>query len=846
MGVRGVGPFGAQCLIVGEAPGREEVEAGVPFVGAAGKLLDDGLNHIALPRTQVRIENVIEERPVGNKLATLSDDQLAYWMEDCRLRLMRCPSPRVIIPLGNLALNTILGGWVKRRSGKRASTDPFHWQYTILRHRGYPQPARDGDAWILPMIHPAALFRTPEWKARTLCDWERVAAILRDPHFTLPTRKVFVCRTGDDLDVVPEMVYPSADDCTPLGVDIETAGPQVLCVGMARGDQSIIIPTADNVMGWGDAQTAKAWPLIKQVLAHPMAKAFHNGLFDTFILRQVAGIDVHGYTYDTMYMHHLLATDEEHSLEHCASLDAWCAPFKQTDWKDIHSIHQRCGMDTLLTAELAMTYAERLRAHGMWEVYKSQYAALLPHLLDLTCHGVHVDPTRRHTIETTSLATLDTLKTEITAMVGHALHAKKGLSNLKLQRYFYEELGCKPFHHIRTKRPTVDEVAVRRLMRKYPKAQPVGALVLQYRATQKRLEFVSEVRVDSDGRMRAAYSPETDTGRLASKKNALGSGTNAQNQDRDIRDIFVPDDGCVFVEVDASQGESRILGMLSGDAELVAMALTSPARFDVHRFNASVIFGIDEATITKEQRYLGKRAVHASNYGMEGGMLSTVLAKEGIFLGERECQGLIDAYLHRFLAIEKWQQSVRIQLMRSRMLANSWGRILSFEHARLDSHAYKRAYAFGPQSELAGLVNCWGFVPMACAIKQRGWRRVRINIHCHDALILSAPPPLVGEVMTTLTQSLSRPRVYGDGTPLAMPLTYKVGTSWHEKDMVEWNTLPHADDLHDTLARLVGSKLDASPPHHAVTAPRSTTPPSPTAPASTPRSPRAPRQRKKK
>lgn len=812
MRVSGVGPAGARCLIIGEAPGREEVAAGVPFVGMAGKLLDDGLAHIDLPRTQVRIENVIEERPTGNKLATLSDDQLAYWMDDCRRRMATCVSPQVIVPLGNLALNTVLRGWVKRRSGKRSITDPFQWQYTILRHRGYPmRETAWGDVWILPTIHPAAILRNVEWKARYLRDWERIAEILRAEHFTLPTRSVFVCRTGDDLDDVPNVVYPSADDTRPLGVDIETAGAQILCVGFARGNESIIIPTSDAASGWTSKQTSKAWPLIREVLQHPMKKAFHNGLFDTFILRQTQGIDVHGYTYDTMYMHHLLETNEEHSLEHCASMDAWCAPFKQTDWNDLESIKQRCGMDTLLTAELAQTYEARLVEQGLWDVYHAQYADLLPHLLDLSCHGVHVDTAARTAKAEEHATTLARLQGEITALVGHALHAKKGLSNTKLQRYFYEELRCKPYTNIRTHRPTADEVAVRRLMRKYPKARPVGTLVLQYRSTQKVLEFVAETRTDADGRMRSAYSPETDTGRLASKKNALGGGTNAQNQDRAIRDIFVPDDGCVFVEIDASQGESRILGMLSQDADLMEMALTLPAAFDVHCFNASVIFDVDVALVTKAQRYLGKRAVHASNYGMEGAMLSVVLAKEGIFLDAKECQRLIDAYLYRFPAIQRWQQEVRVQLMRTRMLGNSWGRVLSFEHVRLDQHAYKRAYAFGPQSELAALVNCWGFVPLARQIIAGGWKRVRINIHSHDALLISARPAMVPTVMACVEASLSRPRIYAGTTPLAMPLTYKVGTSWHEKDMVEWKAQPHEDDLNDVLRKLAGSTSVASP-----------------------------------
>src|SRR2546421_7990754 len=132
--VPGVGPGDARILIVGEAPGQNEDLQGEPFVGAAGRLLDQLLRGIGLSRGDVFITNILKCRPPGNR-DPQADEVEAYspFLED-QLRLIR---PEVVLVLGRHALARLLPG-----------------QDSITRAHGRVI-SRDGVSYI-PVYHPAA------------------------------------------------------------------------------------------------------------------------------------------------------------------------------------------------------------------------------------------------------------------------------------------------------------------------------------------------------------------------------------------------------------------------------------------------------------------------------------------------------------------------------------------------------------------------------------------------------------------------------------------------------------------------------------------------------------------
>ena len=131
------GNLDADLLFIGEAPGFHEDRQGLPFVGAAGQLLDRLLAEIGLDRSSAAIVNVIKCRPPGNR------DPLPDEIEACRPYLeaqLDHMRPKVIVTLGNFATRFILD-------------QPIG----ITRARG--RRYRRGDATVVPTFHPAAALR---------------------------------------------------------------------------------------------------------------------------------------------------------------------------------------------------------------------------------------------------------------------------------------------------------------------------------------------------------------------------------------------------------------------------------------------------------------------------------------------------------------------------------------------------------------------------------------------------------------------------------------------------------------------------------------------------------------
>jgi uracil-DNA glycosylase family 4 len=140
--VFGQGNPRAELMFVGEAPGREEDEQGLAFVGRAGQLLTKIIEAIGRTRDDVYIANVIKCRPPGNR--NPEPDEVAA----CRPFLeeqIRLIGPRVIVTLGTFAAQAIL------------ETDE-----SIGRMRGRWRTARG--VRIMPTFHPAFLLRSPERK----------------------------------------------------------------------------------------------------------------------------------------------------------------------------------------------------------------------------------------------------------------------------------------------------------------------------------------------------------------------------------------------------------------------------------------------------------------------------------------------------------------------------------------------------------------------------------------------------------------------------------------------------------------------------------------------------------
>src|SRR5689334_4829679 len=161
--VFGSGNADADLMFVGEAPGANEDRLGLPFVGQAGRLLDELLSEIGLERKDVFIANVLKCRPPGNR------DPLPQEIDSCQdylFRQLELIEPKVVCTLGNFATKLLREDMtgITRLHGRDE-----------LRQVG-PRVVR-----LYPLFHPAAALYTPAMLATLREDFGRIPELLARP-----------------------------------------------------------------------------------------------------------------------------------------------------------------------------------------------------------------------------------------------------------------------------------------------------------------------------------------------------------------------------------------------------------------------------------------------------------------------------------------------------------------------------------------------------------------------------------------------------------------------------------------------------------------------------------------
>lgn len=154
--VFGDGNINARIMFVGEAPGENEDKKGIPFVGKAGEMLDSMIKACKWDRKDVYIANVVNCRPPKNRVPTAEEiGNCANYL----LRQIELVNPEIIICLGSVASNTVVGLPVSQARG--------HWYY----HRHHK---------VMCTYHPSFLLRQPEARALAWHDLKMVIEAIKN------------------------------------------------------------------------------------------------------------------------------------------------------------------------------------------------------------------------------------------------------------------------------------------------------------------------------------------------------------------------------------------------------------------------------------------------------------------------------------------------------------------------------------------------------------------------------------------------------------------------------------------------------------------------------------------
>ena len=157
MAVPGEGPATSEIMFIGEGPGFYENEQGRPFVGAAGKFLDQLLAQAGLKRTDVWIGNVVKCRPPGNR--DPQPEELAACNEYLE-RQINAINPSIVITLGRFSMAKFIPG---------AKISAVHGQMRKI-----------GNRYMIAMFHPAAALHQSSLKPAILADFGKLPALLEE------------------------------------------------------------------------------------------------------------------------------------------------------------------------------------------------------------------------------------------------------------------------------------------------------------------------------------------------------------------------------------------------------------------------------------------------------------------------------------------------------------------------------------------------------------------------------------------------------------------------------------------------------------------------------------------
>lgn len=159
--VPGEGPPDARVFFIGEAPGFYEDQQGRPFVGAAGRLLDQLLDAIGLKRDAVFIGNMVKHRPPGNRDPQEDELKACAGFLDEQLRIV---DPEIIVTLGRFAMNRFLPD---------AYISKVHGQARFIQFAGQKRI-------LIPVYHPAAALRNGTMMTAIKKDFQKVCQFLEE------------------------------------------------------------------------------------------------------------------------------------------------------------------------------------------------------------------------------------------------------------------------------------------------------------------------------------------------------------------------------------------------------------------------------------------------------------------------------------------------------------------------------------------------------------------------------------------------------------------------------------------------------------------------------------------
>lgn len=772
-------------MIVAEAPTVEDVNKGALLVGYSGTELTKMLSEAGIQRSACFVTSVVRIPAPGGEMdafiaARKSDITPSHGimrdkyclppvfegMQMLQREIELC-RPNVIIALGNVAMWALTGKWgiTSWRASTLLCDLPLQLDY---------KPK------VIPVYTPAMVMRQWSWRPIVVMDLQRAFRASHSREYKRPEYRFI---TRPDFDTAREVLrqLQAQVDTTPvrLSIDIETRAGHIACIGLAWSKlDAICIPLmcAERSEGyWSADEEAVLMYHMYQLLTHPNCHGIgQNFLYDAqYFLRHL--MYAPKLIRDTMLAHHACFSNMQKGLDFLSSM--YCEDHLY--WKDDGKTWgANTGEDQLWTyncEDCVRTFevdegeqatVEKL---GLRPVHDFQQSLFYPVLKTMN-KGIRVNVAKRQAFALTLMDEIAARQSWINSALGHDLNIR---SSPQMKDLFYGAFAQRPILNRKTGSVSCDDEALGKIAAREPLLRPLVKKIQELRSLGVFLSTFVQAPLDVDGRMRCSFNiAGTETYRFSSSANAFGSGLNLQNIPKgggsdelelpNVRSLFVPDPGHTFFDIDLSSADLRIVVWESDEPEMKAMLREG---LDPYTEIAKEFYHDPSITKKDPRRQTFKSFAHGTNYlGTAKGLA------ERLGLPVKQAEQTQRWYFERFPKIKRWQDDLKDQVTKRRMVQNVFGHRCYF-FDRIEGTIFNQAAAWIPQSTVACLIN------KAYVSIDRDLPEVDILLQVHDSLAGQFPSHLGDRAVNAIVSKAEIALPYSD--PLVIPVGVKTSTeSW--------------------------------------------------------------------
>lgn len=785
MFIRTEGPHSAKIMLVGEAPGEEEDRSGKPFMGPAGRTLNQLLEQAGISRAECLIANVARERPPGNKIAFYFEDKrmtrpkpvLKEWIDLLKSEIQMY-KPNIVVALGATAMWALCG------------------LKGIASHRGFlTESTLVPGQKVLPTYHPQKV--NYEWKLgfTTVMDLRKARLNSDEPGLPKDDRRLNAFPNRVEFLDYLKFLYYEHDG--PIALDVETVmpGPHIDILGIADSPNHAMSFTfiSGRKPRLSIEKEMEVWEWIARV-CDKRTTVMHNGLYDMAVLWYKMGILCRGYRHDTMIACHVCWPETPRSLAYMSSICLNVPAWKHTAATMPSMYNCADAANTLGVWEVMDSEIDKLKVR---ETYEFEMRQVWPATM-LQLQGIPVDVGRRNELAQTTRMVLDRINSELTQEFGKEVNLN---SPKQLQSLLYIDMGLpEQFKRRKTKydsrKLTANAEALTKLARMTK--NPLLTKILSVKKMEKLLNSFLDIDISPDGRVHTSYNITGATmlrakkglivddeesyksfGRWSSSQSIIlpyGSG-NLQNVPYTARAIYSAGKGKVYLQADYVQAEAVVVAFCIGDEPMkklfkesfgLTKAERSERNLDIHKLTAHTNFGIPIDRVTPAQREVGKTIRHATNYSAGPGVLS---AKLGCSM--KEAKKLLQQFHDTCPQLRIWHMKIQDELRRTRTLTNLLGRKHRFLE-RWGDQLFRSAYSYIPQSTVGDLLNR----SLVKIYDEHGdW--IHLHLQLHDAIYCIVDEDKVDETVDTLRKCMLHSLRVND-EEFIIDVDFAVGPTWGE------------------------------------------------------------------